>query len=524
MRKPLSLLLLSLCALALHAQKKKRHETLHLKQADELRSGKAYGTEGISLLIGNVQLQQEGYQITSDSAKLNQTQNRAHFYRGVHLNAGDTLHLFSDAMSYDGNMEFALATGRVRLVDKDVTLTTDTLYFDGEKNQAYYRAGGKVINRKNTLTSRWATYYTQEEKVVFRSDVHILSPHYIVDSEQLTYYRPDGVVFFQGPSALFNPRDSTEIYTEKGFYNTRTGISQLTQKPLVHYRDQKLKGDSIFYDEQEKFAVATGHVEIRAPREKTLVRGEYGAYFQDEDSALIVQKPLAIKAFSKEGQAADSLYIHGDTLLIVRQKASEHHVLKAFHHVKFFKSNLQGKCDSLEYDESRGIVKMLSHPILWSGTNQMTADTILLTIKPETKALDSLKMIQNAFVVSKADPRDPNDKAFNQIKGSHLYGKFIKNELREVRISGNAESLYYADDDKKKNPHSGKPERIGINKMQCSSILMKFKDRKLKSLSCLEQPDAVLYPEKDLPEEQRVLRGFSWQQQARPHSKGAIFR
>lgn len=524
MRKAFSLLFAGLCCWALHAQEKPKYQTILLKRADELRSGKDRGTEKISILIGNIQLLHGGYTLSSDSAELNQSKNQAYFYQNVQLDAGDTIHLYSDAMFYDGNTEFAQATGRVRLIDEDMTLTTDTLYFDGKKNIAYYRSGGKIVDRQDTLTSRRATYDIADKKTTFQSAVHIDHPEYIIDSEQLTYYRLTQLVSFDGPSTVVDKSDGTEIYTEKGNYNTNTSIAYLTKNPIVHYKNQDLKGDSIFYDKKMGFGSATGHIEMRAPQEKVLIRGGYGEYFQFQDSAFVVQQPVAIRAFLKNDRSADSLYIHGDTISAMRQGPGGSRVLRVFHDVKLFKSDLQGRCDHMRYDESNGVMKMLGNPIAWSGKTQMTADTILLTNQAEEQKLDSLILIEKAFIASKVYPLDPSDQAFDQVKGQRIYGKFIENELRQVLVSGNAESIYYVDDDKKMDSTTEKPERIGINKMQCAEIFMTLKNRNLETISCREQPDAVLYPEADLPENARVLSGFSWRESARPKSKEAIFK
>lgn len=518
------LISLSLACLMLHAQQQPKSQRILLKRADELRSGRHYGKDELSILIGDVQLEHQGYELSSDSARLNQTQNRAHFYGRAHLNAGDTLHLFSDTLSYEGNTKFATATGRVRLVDKDMTITTDTLYFDGQQNIAYYRSGGRIVDQDNTLTSQRATYYIGKHEIVFQSAVHIVNPQYVIDSKKLTYDKAHKILLFNAASTIVNTRDSTRIYTEAGSYNTERDIGRLTKNPVVHYKNEDLSGDEIFYDKKAGFGSATGHVTLRAPRENISVRGGYGAYYKAQDYGIVTRNPVAIKTFLKRDQSTDKLYIHGDTISTKGGQRDGNRALEIFRHVKFFKSNLQGKCDSIHYDESSGVMQLLGDPIIWSGKNQMTADTILITTLPKTQKLDSLKLIQNAFITSKVAERDPKDKAFNQMKGHEIQGKFIQNQLRRVQVLGNAESIYYADDRKKIDPRTGKPQRIGINKMQCSSISIELKDRKMQRISCHEQPNAVLYPEQALPAQARILRDFRWRAAERPRSKGDIFK
>ena len=58
-----------------------------------------------------------------------------------------------------------------------------------------------------------------------------------------------------------------------------------------------------------------------------------------------------------------------------------------------------------------------------NGINQMTGDSIHIISNVKTEKLDSLKVIQNAFIVS----LDSISKTgYNQAKGINLYGQFKK--------------------------------------------------------------------------------------------------
>ena len=67
------------------------------------------------------------------------------------------------------------------------------------------------------------------------------------------------------------------------------------------------------------------------------------------------------------------MYIHGDTLLLTGKP--ENRIFRAYNHVKFYKSNMQGKCDSLYSSQVTGYTKMFRKPVLWSDGNQITGDT-----------------------------------------------------------------------------------------------------------------------------------------------------
>ena len=123
-------------------------------------------------------------------------------------------------------------------------------------------------------------------------------------------------------------------------------------------------------------------------------------FFKDKDSVFITKRAVAITV-----RENDSIYIHADTLKITGKP--EHRILKGFYKARFFKRGLpdeeptSGKCDSIFVNERTGITKLLRNPILWSGQNQMTGDTIHLLRNIQTNKLDTLKVYNNSFIIQK---------------------------------------------------------------------------------------------------------------------------
>src|SRR5690606_41734092 len=87
-------------------------------------------------------------------------------YGAVRISQGDTVSMASKYAEYNGNTQFAFASGDVVLTEPKTTLTTDTLYFDRIKQQAYYRTGGTVRDTASVLTSRSGRYFRSEERRV----------------------------------------------------------------------------------------------------------------------------------------------------------------------------------------------------------------------------------------------------------------------------------------------------------------------------------------------------------------------
>ena len=177
----------------------------------------------------------------------------------------------------------------------------------------------------------------------------------------------------------------------------------------------------------------THNIIVKDTVENFLTKGNYAELFERKDSLFIVDKAVAITIIDK-----DSMFVHGDTLLVTGKP--EERIIRTFNNVKIFKSDLQGKCDSIHTNQATGLSRMFKNPILWADQNQITGDTIHLITNIETEKLDSIKVLNNAFINSK-DSLSVAD--FNQIKGRNIFGKFKDNRIRTLLVKGNAESVYY---------------------------------------------------------------------------------
>ncbi|MDZ7848998.1 MAG: hypothetical protein U5L96_21005 [Owenweeksia sp.] len=172
--------------------------------------------------------------------------------------------------------------------------------------------------------------------------------------------------------------------------------------------------------------------------------------------------------------------------------------------MRFFKSDLQGKCDSLTYATLDSAFRMYFDPIVWSDSSQVTGDTIFLTLRDEM--LDSLKVYSNSFILSQN-----NEGLHNQIKGRRLYGKFKQNDLRKVLVNGNGQTIYY--------PRDEKDGLIGMNRAICSNIIILLKDNEVSAITFLTKPEAKLYPMSEAKGEVTRLEGFDPRFTERPTSK-----
>ena len=456
---------------------------------------------GAVILNGDVKVSHQGAILNCNKALYYQKRNILHAYGNVVVNQGDTIRQTSNYTNYNGNTQKIISWGQVVLKDPSMKLKTDTLHFDRVTQEMTYNCYATITDETNQLDSKNGVYYTVDKKFTATTKVVVKNPENKLESNHLDYYTETGHTYFYGPSTITTKQSTA--FAEKGFYDTKNGISRLTKKARINYNNRIIEGDSIYSNKEKGFASSTGNIVMTDTINKTIIKGGYAEFFRFKDSVFVIKKALAISI-----SEADSLFIHGDTLLITGK--TEERVIRAFHHVKFFKTDLQGKCDSLYTNQRTGITKMFKNPVIWSGGNQITGDSIYLSSSLETNKLDSLFIKRNAFIIQK------DSAGYSQIKGKNMYGKFLNNQLSTLLTKGNGQVINYARDENQ--------ILIAILNMICSNILFELTDNSIQTIQFLMKPEGKTYPPSKFPEELEILDGFIWREKEQPLTKEDIFK
>jgi lipopolysaccharide export system protein LptA len=454
------------------------------------------------LLTGNVVVNHDGVVLTCNKAYYFQKENYIKAFGNVQLVQGDTLYLNSKYAEYNGNVKKAFATGDAVMSSPDATLSTDTISFDRNTQEVFYNNKGTIINKENTLVSKSGKYYVAEKKFQFLTEVTITNPKYVIKSNHLDYYSNSGHSYLFGPSTITSKNNY--IYTEKGFYDTKKNLSHFLRKSYIKYDNRLIEGDSLYYDRNQEFASATRNVKITDSINRGIVKGHYAEIFQKKDSMYVTKRAVAVNFVEN-----DSVYIHGKKLMLTGKEGDR--IIRAFNNVRFYKTDMSGKCDSIHSSTKTALTKLIGNPILWNGKSQITGDIMHLIGNSATKKLDSLKVLNNTFIISK----DTLGTGYNQIKGLNLFGKFEDGKLHDVDVIKNAEVIYYMRNDAK--------ELIGINKNVSSKINILFDKNTIETITFFKQVDGDIFPEEELDEHDRKFKGFKWRGDERIKSKDDIF-
>lgn len=546
------------------AQTKKKVEIL---SCDEMNYNERI-VANAQRLLGNVNIKVDGALMWCDSL-YNYTNNTVDAFGHVHIVRGDTLNMYADFINYSGNTKIAKARRNVKLKDKQVTLTTDSLDYNMINDMASYNYSGTVKDSTNVLTSLIGQYYVNEKKAYFRTNVDGLTKDYKIKSDTLIYFTNTQKVYIEGPTHIFNDKDT--LYAESGWYDSMKNLANLTKKPSIWNAKQKVKADSIFYDKEKGEGLALGNAHLQDIENSIIVEGNRIEYndiskialatdsavlimYSEQDTLFLhaeilrtipdtttVRKPVKAKTpavlvapkkavgdslavvvpeiaitsapvFSTDSLAAILPALTDTTLMAdstIVEKPKDARLVLAYHKVRFFRNDFQGKCDSLVYWSKDTTIQLYTDPVVWSNNNQLSAKFIEMVNR--SKDPDEVKMNDDAFIISMED----DSLRFNQIKGKNMTGFIRKNELYRINVNGNGQSNYYARD---------KDGIIGLNKAESSNITIYLNDGKVQKITFIKSPEGELKPMANIDEGDKILPGFKWLEDIRPKSKKDIFR
>lgn len=393
--------------------------------------------EQYQVLNGNVVMRKGDMFMYCDSAYFYEESNSFDAFGNVRMEQGDTLFVYADELNYDGASELAILYAdfgkKVRLINKDVKLETDVFNYDMLNEVGYYTNGGVLTDKQNKLTSVAGEYHPNTKDAYFNYNVHLRSLqnadtlHIYTDS--LDYNTATHIAKIVSKSEIVN--SDGVIYSTSGIYNTDTGVGDLYKRSLVvTKRGSTLTGDTLFYDRTKGFGEAFGGVIVTDSVRQVSLHGEYGFYDEIVDSAFVT-----IRALAKEYSRGDTLYLHGDTINAYTEPDSTK-VTNAFHRVRFYRSDMQGICDSLSMTDRDSIMYMYRHPVVWSDERQIFGNVIYLHLNDST--IDWARLPQFGFTAEHIA-----EDCYNQLSGTDLTAWFNDSTLRRLYVEGNVQLIMF---------------------------------------------------------------------------------
>ena len=488
------LVILLLLSNVIVAQKK---TTIHILNADKADYDERLGKD-VQRLIGNVIMRQDSTYFYSDSAYFNEKTKFFDGFGNVHIIVNDSVNIYSKLLKYNGETKFAELFHDVILKDDSTTLKTQYMTYDRVGHLATYPNNGTTTRNDKKLVSKKG-YYRDDIKVLyFRKDVVGTMPDYKIVSDTLVYDTENEMMYFYGPTNIYNKENT--LIGNYGWYNTETEFIYLDRRATLKNEEQSMTADTMFYNRKTGYAKALSDVIIEDTVNKATLKGEYAELWKNIGKCMITDN---LRAYYYEEidtlfAIADSMYVYFDTISNDVQR------INAFYNVRFFRNDVQGKCDSLHYIIPDSMVYMRTEPVIWAENSQLSGD--LIDIKVKGQAIENLMMHPNAFVI-----QQDSIKGFNQVKGNEITIYFKNKDIDNMYNKGNAETIYWLRDDD--------GSLIGINISQSDEMNIIIRNRQISRIKHYNNIKETLYPEKQLKDDMEHLKGFLWQEEKKPVRK-----
>ena len=457
---------------------------------------------GVEQYTGNVIFRHGetvGYCQSADNYR---NENRLYAYGNpVRIHVNDSVTLYGKEILYDGNSRVVTIYYNVRLTDNSTTLYTDSMTYDLDAKMGYYLCGGRMVSDSNVLTSQKGYYYTDTKTAYVSDNVLFVNETYTGTCDNAAYNTATEVLHFTSRTHLYSTEN--EAWTDGGWYDSKEDITTLIGNAELHNQNQHISGDSLYFDYNIKYGQGWNHVHLVDSVQNYIVDGNYLEYLDCQYATSTDSCMLTLI------DGNDSLFLHADTLRVLFDTTQNPTDMFAYNHAKFFRHDMQGACDSLVYHLQDSIIMMFYSPVVWSESNQLTADTIKFVILDSANI--DVHLCRTAFIASSLF----HETEFNQIRGITITGRIHERQLSRVDVVGNAECLYYIQEQDS--------SLIGVNSTITSEMTIFFKDNEIQTIRFYNDPDGKLHPDQELTDNDRRLKDFKWMSAFRPADISGIF-
>ena len=464
------------------------------------------------ILVGNVQFRHDDVFMYCDSALFYEASNSLDAFGNVRMVQGDTVSLVGDVMYYDGLDKLARVRNNVVLIHGQMPLYTDSLDYDRLYNVGYFFEGGRIVTTDNEMTSDWGEYRPETKVAVFNYNVHMVSPappqqtRTTLLTDTLYYNTVTSVANARGPSTIDD--GGCHIYTEFGYMNSKSNDLTLLMRSEMSNNGKKLIGDSIVWNSVDSIGEAFGNVVYTDLLNKNAMTGNY-CYYDDRTGYSLGTDSACVMDFS---QGADTMYMHADSIKMYSfnlKTDSAYRTMHAYNHVRMFRRDMQGVCDSLVYQPRDSMMIMYKDPIVWTGSQQLLGEEIQAFMNDST--IDSIYVLRQTLSCERLDSLH-----YNQVAGHEMHSYMENGELKMTHVIGNVIVNYF--------PLDEDSLLIAMNHMESTEMKMFMGENRRMKKIWMPAATGTFYPIPMIPGDVRFLENFQWFDYVRPLDPQDIFK
>ncbi len=265
-------------------------------------------TGTLQTIAGGAIIYQGATKFHADSLILNNDTRNMQAFGNIHINDGDTVHIYSQFLTYNGNDRIAYLWKDVKLTGRNGTLMTNEMDYNMHTGIGNYYNGGKVVNKKDVITSTEGTYYDDTRDIYFKKNVKMDGPKNHIRADSLVYNMNTAGINFISDTYIKN--NEVEINTSQGNYDTNTGNAFFSSRSVIKDSANRLySANTMALDGKTGNAQLEGNGVIIDSAGGYTILGNQIFINRENNSFLATKKPVLIIK-----QKRDSFYLAADII------------------------------------------------------------------------------------------------------------------------------------------------------------------------------------------------------------------
>ena len=492
------------------------------------------------------------------------------FRRGASMRSSDGQIIESDEGRYFNALSLFKFVGNVNMYTDSVFVRTDSLDYQSDRNRALFIAPIDFRKDDNLLSAGGGWYSRPDNVFFFTKEVRGLTREQESWSDTLYFYRTTNDILMRGRVQIQDTTRNSAAVSDYLFY--RDSLSRVTMhdNAAVAMWSESRTGvdttyfgaDTLVYHTERRCDIAGTEIAAAQTRLQA-INGDPVSEFRrraaeqaakDKDAASLQKgagipappipaksagKPSSPPAASFEAggaalpdstlaagvpaEAGDSLSVAGDSLSVVADSlavmadslavspppdTSRVGFLQGIGNVNIFRRDIQVRCDSMRFSELDSIARFYKEPLIWNeGRRQYSADSLFVLVK--SNGVDRASLMSNAFIAVQED-----SVLFDQIRGSEVMAYFDSDtQLRRFDALGGVTAVFYLQEN----------DAIAtVNKVEAKMLSATLKNGDVERVYYFDNPKNDAAPIVQMPERDRVLKGFQWKPELRPSGRTDI--
>lgn len=511
--------------------------------------------------MGHVEILQENTRLTSDRIEYVVAEDLAKF-RGslvelmdrdgnvlntnyLNYNTRDSIATFFNGAAMrgkDGNIiesvngTYNSAEKRFSFED-NVQIFTDSVFIVSNKVDYFTQTDEVVFNEntvawkdENMLCANSGNYNRKWNRFTFDKDGYVMTKEQELWADLLIYYRGSGIADLNNNAQILDTLKKAICLADRIAYRPNIRTIELTANPAVGLYSVEegisdtlfLAGDTIRYYTKMLHEVDSAAVAMAAERVRLSEVDPIAIHDAERKAARTKKQELKAPVSPEDGKsasmlkavsplpsdsvkvAADSSALAGDNLQGNGNDTTEIKFVDVYRNVRFYRSDLQGLCDSLVFSGLDSMARFYKRPVMWQeNVNQFSADSIQGVIKQGK--LSKVDLLSNAFIATQEDTLH-----YNQIKSQEMAAYFKDGELYRFDALGGVSAIFFMAED-------------GVislmDQEECKMLTARIKDNQIQRTRSIEDLKQDVFPVFGLPLENQRLKGFEWRGEERPKSR-----